>query len=1586
MAKKLNKKVVIIVVILLLLVFGVGFGLIFQEKIVNRIGFLQNPDKSLEKAHQLLEAGDYENAEKEFGRAYSFGKTDAYKIDRLFDMAEFHLINNDLHEADWKMARGCWSKIVSIDASNIEAREKLLDFLYQAAEAGNSRLWKAINESTTEILDTLKESGNEPDASLLTKHAKSLLLMAERGETTNREELLAESFDVLDALIEKYPENEELYLLRAQCEILQGKINQATGIRDAEKNAMDNAMEWLETGIERSDNKATATANLMTFKLRTTANDPNSVEKLRAELETRAAGLTPNDNLYICTSVLYETTGKMSPEAELNRSIEAIRQACELEPEHAEYAIRMFRLLYRKGSAFNDPDATTDAIQLAEKTLLQPGTQDVPGPLQNRNRSYRFLTNSFLAEVYLEKAYQANNIEDEESAGNWIQKTEPRVKEISDYIGSAENAVVQKFEGMLALAKGEHNKAVRLMYNAYEQSKALDKEQTQGMNLSRSSIDPILCVTLANLMKANGQLGMQREFLEKAIVNNSPIVTQKPTLRLDYAEIVAKLGAWPTVVQMVNNYESRYGSTLKTQTLKAKAFIAMNQFDEAQQVISEIPTTESVTISLKIQLLTSQINGIRSSLAQQEAEEQAPSGEQTDELTRLSEERNQLIRQLLDMDTQTVDVQILIAVCNNLIKNERTQEAVDLIDKYLLREPDNLALKVLKLQTMEEDPLTTSRERQTELRQEAINTLSDPLKRNLALSQMYRQQGDYENALKALDAIGQEQSENNSSVLLEKFEIALQQKNVEMAEALLSPLRRQNLDNCEGNLFSGQVEFLKENYSLALRRLDECLTILPLSSQIYYLKSNVYNQQEDYEAAIESLGMATKMNPLNPIYARSMASALFSRNTKLASKVTPQQQEEAKLAIQRAMLLNPADWQLQSVYAETISDTQPDLALKMRQSLLKSYPTGTNALMLGNMALRMARSEWDAAKKTGLIELSGSAFAQAVEIEPDNEIAKQSYADYLRTTGKSEQVTDFFGDDENLLWKYYLRNSQFEQALEIQNKLFNESPEDITLLRGLVLTMEGMGNREQVKHYLGLLAELDDDKDSQLWVLQKYLDNGFALEAEEKLARLKERYPDEKLVLLIEAWTQMGKGELDEALSLTNRYLEIDTENSGAWRLRGRLYRLMNQPEKAISDLQRSKRIVPNPMTRLELASVYNEMSNPQGAIGELKEGLNDPQSPLQLRTMLEAIYKKTENFTELENFYNSTLEKYPQSHFWRLHAGTFHLEQENFKKAQQLLLDSWNLSVQQGRPDGGVLVTYLESLYKDNQYDPLFAFASTFIDSPAAPVAYAYMGQVQFRLNQQDEAKDSFYKALQKAESDNMQELALEKMLATMGSEAVESWYNQQLSQDPKSTAAHLLAYRLTTMQGRYNEAIEHLDHCIEILDKEHPGWISFATKKSNVLISAYLKTGDGDYLNRAIVLFESILEKRPENPTLLNNLAYLLIDNDQKIDTALTYALKAHQSNPGNSVFLDTYAYGLCKTGQYAEARRNLLRAIQINEASQIPIPWDMHKHLGMAYEGQSNYKQALEAYQKALEVSTDALEKDRQQLQEKINELSQ
>jgi predicted Zn-dependent protease len=200
------------------------------------------------------------------------------------------------------------------------------------------------------------------------------------------------------------------------------------------------------------------------------------------------------------------------------------------------------------------------------------------------------------------------------------------------------------------------------------------------------------------------------------------------------------------------------------------------------------------------------------------------------------------------------------------------------------------------------------------------------------------------------------------------------------------------------------------------------------------------------------------------------------------------------------------------------------------------------------------------------------------------------------------------------------------------------------------------------------------------------------------------------------------------------------------------------------------------------------------------------------------------------------------------------------------------------------------------------------------------------------------------------------------------------------------MLAYRLALQEERYNKAVQHLDQCIEVIGDEHPVWITLAIKKGNALIMAYTKTADKDYLNRSILLFEAMLKKQPNNPSLLNNLAYLLIDNNQQIETALEYARKVNQGDPDNPVYLDTYAYGLCKIGRFKEAEQNLLRALQLNEVSGIPIPWDTYRHLAMAYQGQGNTHQALENYQKALDTADGIPEKDKQALKKTIETLKQ
>lgn len=1579
MAKKLNKKVAIAGIVLLGLIIGVGVSGFVYLKI------RRDPDRALKLYRKALEKGDYVEAENQLGRAYVFGKTDTDKIQRLFELADFHLIQNGQHAAEWNKAMGCWSKIVTIDTKNVEARKALLDFYYQAADAGYAQAWRNVEENTTELIETLQSKGIEPDVELLTAHAKALLSIARRGETTNRRELLGQSIEVLTQLIDKEPQNAEFYQLMAEAATVEGELNAQDGVLNAVEDAQDKAITFLETSVDNSDDKATSIANLMLYKLQMIPfNDPNGLEAFRVELDERSKDVTPNDKLWVVKSMAYETPGKVGVEAELNQAIEAVGRARELDPENFQYVLRMSRLLYRKGNAFQDTAALADALQIAEEALTMDEVQDVPGPLQSRNLSYRFFLNNYLADLYLQRALADQSEDKTAEKEQYIQKAKPRIDEIINTLGTTDNPAAQKYQGLLALVEGQRDQGIRLLYRAYEQRRALDSPG------QLSNVDGLVCVVLAEEAKRENQIGLRAEFLQTARLSRDRYVLQQPQLHLDYAEVLNDLRnfrGWAIIVeQLVLSFQNRYSANEKSRRLLIEATTASGQFDKAREYIDAFQGPATTKLQFEFNLLVRQIAQLKQTIAGLEAEKEPPD-DQVRELQALRQERNSHLTTLLQSDSENLNIGAFATACQDLIENGQASSAAEYLDMYLADHPDVLSLRFLRLQTEQDDPLDLSPDQLAELYLQAIESLEDPQRKALLLSKQYRLQKDYDKALEILEQTLQLVADEDPDIVLAKFDIDLERNDIPAAEKLFQVIRSGNLDRCEGNLAGARLEILKKNYEQALRRLDEALAQRPLMSYGYLLKSQVQRELNDEEGAIESAKTAIRMNSKNPDYARNLASLLFSRNVSLGNKVTIQQQTEAEQAILLASRLNPGDTRLQSVYAESIQEQDPDRALSIRQRLLEDVPTGMNALMLGNMAMRMARTEWDAAKKTGLVELAGKAYQQGLGIEPGNQALRQAYADYLRFTKQEEKALDLLKDDQNLLWKFYMRNGQYEQAQTILNELLTENPDDTLLIQGLIVTLQAVGERKQVGEYLNRLAELDKTKETELWILQKYIDNGFAEEADQRLSSFRDRYPDEAAVDLIEAWTKMGKGQLNDALALTNHYLESDTNNPGAWRLRGRLYRLMNQPRKSVEDLQRSKNIKDTPEVRIELATVYLQLNQVTAAIGELVPSLDDPQAPMRILLMLESLYKENDRASDLDKFYTTMIERNSESPYWYLRSSSYYIGIKDYSKAQELLEKAMELGQQGGQPNPSALDYYLECLYQSQQYDKTIMVGSRYIDGPIAYIAYSHIGEVHARMNQRQKAIENFSKALDKCgTNETLLEGIMRAMLGSVGEEAVTRWIDEKLTSDSTALPGHILAFRLEQMKGSYNKAIEHLDKCIEIIGKDNLNYLIYAFNKVNMLIMSYVKTSDQQYLDRAIALNGQLLELQPDNSSLLNNMAYLLIDNDQQLETALEYSRKAHQSEPGNPVYLDTYAYAQCKIGRYEEGKENLLWAMQIYEAGNQPVPWDLYKHLAIAYEGLGEVEQAIETYQKALDASEQITEKEKLEMQQAITRLQQ
>jgi tetratricopeptide (TPR) repeat protein len=230
-------------------------------------------------------------------------------------------------------------------------------------------------------------------------------------------------------------------------------------------------------------------------------------------------------------------------------------------------------------------------------------------------------------------------------------------------------------------------------------------------------------------------------------------------------------------------------------------------------------------------------------------------------------------------------------------------------------------------------------------------------------------------------------------------------------------------------------------------------------------------------------------------------------------------------------------------------------------------------------------------------------------------------------------------------------------------------------------------------------------------------------------------------------------------------------------------------------------------------------------------------------------------------------------------------------------------------------------------------------------------------------------------------------RMYLMLGPDEVARYCEQKLQSSPGSLAANFTMFNLAKINGQYNKALEYIEKCIKIIGPDNPRMVDYVVKKAEVLTMAYDRTSDNNYLLKAIADYESLLTKMPNNTSVLNNFAYMLAGNNERLPDALQYAKRALDASPNDPSFMDTYAYVLLKSGKISEAAELLAAAVQQYEKDESLIPPEVYEHSGMVKEKLGAKTEALGAYKQALEVGGNRLsQKRREQIDKAVRRLSQ
>lgn len=243
----------------------------------------------------------------------------------------------------------------------------------------------------------------------------------------------------------------------------------------------------------------------------------------------------------------------------------------------------------------------------------------------------------------------------------------------------------------------------------------------------------------------------------------------------------------------------------------------------------------------------------------------------------------------------------------------------------------------------------------------------------------------------------------------------------------------------------------------------------------------------------------------------------------------------------------------------------------------------------------------------------------------------------------------------------------------------------------------------------------------------------------------------------------------------------------------------------------------------------------------------------------------------------------------------------------------------------------------------------------PYDAMVYVLAADFHLRKNEQEKARDDFYKCLSIDPSLHLiweQLLKLDNDLNDL--DAGNQHAGQAIELFPTNPKLYYYQAEIYRKQGKYQQAIGLLE-----LGKSY-------VVSDNVLLADFFKSlGLCHYSigkkREAFESFDKSLNLFPDYYFVLNNYAYYLALEGVNLGKATQMIDKALKARPNYASYLDTKGYVLFKQAKYEEAREYIEKALKQEETGAIM------EHLGDVYWHQDQKGKAVEMWKKAQKLGS-------------------
>ena len=726
--------------------------------------------------------------------------------------------------------------------------------------------------------------------------------------------------------------------------------------------------------------------------------------------------------------------------------------------------------------------------------------------------------------------------------------------------------------------------------------------------------------------------------------------------------------------------------------------------------------------------------------------------------------------------------------------------------------------------------------------------------------------------------------------------------------------------------------------------------VTPSTSQGYFQSGERHFKQARYPEAIIQFLNSLEKDPRNRD-ARYL----------LAASYMHQQQWSSAVRELRTLLENYPDdieakLRLGNLYlAGALGDKKLfNLAREIADSILAKSPSSVEALVLsGNAA-------------AGLLDLSSSveSLERALRLDPDNipdYIMLGTYQAQRKKLPEAEQafLTARKLDPKNKsalisLANYHRAVGNKEAAEQVFNEALAIYPSDRDIYLPIVLFYFQEGKIDIAERILRTAQDkLPQDPGPTLVLVDLYLRQNRTADVRKLLTDLKERLPDNlpvsKKIALIYVKTdpewarrevdrvlkvqpndpeghilmgelQFFSGDLDAAEATFKKDIFRDSRYPEPLFFLGSIAAKKGQTDVAqtsyVAALELNPRYIP---PRVSLAEIYFNRGRLPDAREEVRKLLDLDPGLFAARLLRAAIDTREKNFAPAEAELFALLKEHPENPLVHRSLGRYYQER-GMPQAEQHFLKASEL-----QPDGPEYLNELVRLYV-NQKRPEKAIESInrIPDSQKKSFHYQLMGNVFSSTGKYAEAEGNYRKAIEL---------------------------------DPKGISAYLQLSEDYIKSGKLNEAMSALD----ALEKITVNYAPAHARRAQV----YKLQGKVDDAAKS---YKRALELDPNLSFAANNYAYLLAEQKQDLDLALTWARTARKLEPENPNYADTLGW------IYYERKEYLLALDQLRfAADKRPDNPTTRYHLAMTYWRRNQIAEAKSALQQALSSNTEFKERN-------------